>query len=349
MTCSLISEPFIVIDDFSPLWYDIPTVNSKGGIVVPKDGQAMSSLEMRNLILEALAEEDKANTPYGMTFKMYGYKGCVSDLRAIVEYLAVKHNIIDKEVEFSATAWGVPGGMRYYKRNTNFDDDELNLFTEEVHQLMFQNVLSPGATRNYGDDWPYFHVTKYGLECLKYKDVLPYDPDGYLRRLSAIVSVDEWEKFYVAQSLRCFNAGALEASIIMLVLAGEYLAGKLIDAMDAFLAKNEQALSTQFSTALSGLTQISRKYAEYDKILKEVLKQTDGSGNCKYPALKSLSPQLDVPAKTVYATFLRLTRNELAHPTDVRMDRIECLTMLISYIKYCETQHQYLDFYTSNT
>ncbi len=30
-------------------------------------------------------------------------------------------------------------------------------------------------------------------------------------------------------------------------------------------------------------------------------------------------------------------------------DRIECLTMLISYIKYCETQHQYLDFYTSNT
>ena len=66
---------------------------------MPKDGQAMSSLEMRNLILEALAEEDKANTPYGMTFKMYGYKGCVSDLRVIVEYLAVKHNIIDKEVD----------------------------------------------------------------------------------------------------------------------------------------------------------------------------------------------------------------------------------------------------------
>lgn len=316
---------------------------------MPKDGQVMSSLEMRNLIIDALAEEDPANTPHEMTFKMYGYKGCVSNLRAIVEFLAVKRGLTDKVVEFTPTAWGVPGGMLYYKSNTNFDYDELDLFTEEVHSLMFQNVLSPGATRSYGDDWPYFHVTKYGLECLKYKDVLPYDPDGYLQRLSAISSVDEWETFYVAQSLRCFNAGALEASIIMLGLAGEYLAGKLIAAMSAFLAKNEQTLSTQFSTALLKSTQISKKYAEYENALSEVLKQKDGTGNYKYPALKSLSPQLDVPAKTVYATFLRLTRNELAHPTDVRMDRIECLTMLISYIKYCETQHQYLDFYTSNT
>ncbi len=316
---------------------------------MPKDGRAMSSLEMRNLILEALAEEDKENTPNKSTFKMYKYSGCISDLRVIVEYLAVKHSVIDEEIEFSTTAWGAPGEMCIYKCNTNFDDDELNLFTEEVHQLMFQNVLSPGATGNYGDDWPYFHVTKYGLECLQHKDVLPYDPDGYLRRLSAIPSVDDWEKFYVEQSLRCFNAGALDASIIMLGLAGEYLADKLIDAMGAFLDKNEETLSAQFSKDLSGLTQISKKYDKYEKILSEVLKQKDGAGNCKYPTLKLLSPRLDIPAKTVYATFLRLTRNELAHPANIKMDRIECMTMLISYIKYCETQHQYLDFYTSNT
>jgi len=77
---------------------------------MPKDGQVMSSLEMRNLILDALAEEDPANTPHEMTFKMYGYKGCVSNLRAIVEFLAVKRGLTDKVVEFyclGSTRWNV--------------------------------------------------------------------------------------------------------------------------------------------------------------------------------------------------------------------------------------------------
>jgi len=51
----------------------------------------MTSIEMRSLILEALSAEDENDTPRGHTFKMYGYKGCTSDLRAITEYLAIKY------------------------------------------------------------------------------------------------------------------------------------------------------------------------------------------------------------------------------------------------------------------
>lgn len=316
---------------------------------MPKSGVVMSSLEMRNLIFEALSVEDKSNTPWNMTFKMYGYKGCISALRAIVEHLAVAHGVIDKVVEIPQSAWGVPGDIPYYGSNTNFSEEELDLFTEEVRLLMFQNVLSPGATGSYGDDWPYFHVTKYGLQCLANKDVLPYDPEGYLNKLRAIPSFDDWELFYVSQGLRCFNAGALESSIIMLGLAGEYLAIRLIDNMSAFLAKNETALDTHFGAALAGKNKISQRYSEYEAILNDVLKLKDGAGNIKYPLLKSYSPLLDAPAKTVYATFLRLTRNELAHPSLTQMDRMECLTMFVSFIKYCETQHKYLDFYIANS
>ena len=66
-------------------------------------------------------------------------------------------------------------------------------------------------------------------------------------------------------------------------------------------------------------------------------------------ALKNLSPSLDVAAKAVYATYLRLTRNELAHPSGLKVDRLECLTYMTSYVKYCETQHKYLDFYIANS
>lgn len=76
-------------------------------------------------------------------------------------------------------------------------------------------------------------------ECLQAQDVLPYDPDKYLNKIKAIASTDDWECFYIEQSLCCYNAGALESSIIMLGLAGEYLAGRLINAMRSFLSKME--------------------------------------------------------------------------------------------------------------
>ena len=40
----------------------------------------MTSLEMRNLIFEALAEKNPEKTPWKKTFEMYGYRGTVSAL-----------------------------------------------------------------------------------------------------------------------------------------------------------------------------------------------------------------------------------------------------------------------------
>lgn len=314
-----------------------------------KRKKTMSSIEMRTLILEALSIDDPENTPLKRTFPMYEYKGCISDLRAIVEFLAIKHGLIDEVAKTPLSAWGTPGGIWQYGQETSLSDEEVNLFTEEFHLLMFQNVLSPGAQRYYGDSWPYFHVTKYGLECLKKQDILPYDPDGYMKKINNISSIDDWEIFYIYQSLVCYNAGAFESSIIMLGLAGEYLATRLIDSMGNFLFKQEPTFSRQFSAALKGKNTISQRYNEYENILKKISALKFHSGNNKYPQLNSLSPSLDGAAKSVYATYLRLTRNELAHPSQVKLDRIECLTLVTSYIKYCETQHKYLDFYVSNS
>ena len=134
----------------------------------------MTSLEMRNLIFEALAEKNPENTPWKMTFEMYGYRGTVSALRTIVEYIAIKHNVIPKVVEIPLMAWGVPGECPRYESNTNLTDENLDLFTEEVRILVNHNILSPGALGGYGDHLPYFHVTQYGLQCVENRDILPY-------------------------------------------------------------------------------------------------------------------------------------------------------------------------------
>lgn len=75
---------------------------------------------------------------------MYGYRGTVSALRATVEYIAIKHNVIPKVVEIPLMAWGVPGECPRYESNTNLTDENLDLFTEEVHILVNHNILSPG-------------------------------------------------------------------------------------------------------------------------------------------------------------------------------------------------------------
>lgn len=310
----------------------------------------MTSIEMKNLIFEALAEKKPEKTPWKKTFEMHGYRGTVSALRAIVEYIGIEHGVIKKVVEIPTLSWKNPGEIPYYMMNTNLDDNNLNLFNEEVHLMTYHNIISPGANGGYGDHLPYFHVTKYGLKCLEERDILPYDPDAYLQKVFSVASIDEWEKFYMEESLKCYNADAFESALMMIGLAGEYLATKLIEQMDCFLTNKEPALQATYANVLQGKTAISQRYAEYEKMISEVLKKKDAATNqLKYPALKNLSPSLDVAAKAVYATYLRLTRNELAHPSGLKVDRLECLTYMTSYIKYCETQHKYLDFYIANS
>lgn len=161
----------------------------------------MTGIEMRNLILSALAEENPDNTPWKLTFKMYGYAGCISALRALVEYIAIKDGLIDKIIEIPILSWGVPGEKPFYGSNTNLDGDNLNLFNEEVHLMTYHNIISPGANGGYGDHLPYFHVTKYGLKCLEERDILPYDPDAYLQKVISVASIDEWEKWIGSKRL----------------------------------------------------------------------------------------------------------------------------------------------------
>ena len=146
--------------------------------------------------------------------------------------MAIRHNLIEQKVAIPRLGWVIPGETPIYERNTNLTDENLDLFTEEVHILVNHNILSPGALGGYGDHLPYFHVTQYGLQCVENRDVLPYDPDRYLNKISSIQSIDEWEKFYIEQSLTCYNADSFEAALIMLGLAGEYLATKLVEKME---------------------------------------------------------------------------------------------------------------------
>ena len=298
----------------------------------------LSLLEIRNLMLETLSYENDDIDLEGKNFKMYGYRGTQEDLFRLMENLAIKKELINNDIRKRVGAWGASGALLHPGSSTNFSDDQLNKVYESFHLLLNQGIISPGAVGNMGPNLPNFHVTDYGLRCLKEREILPYDIDDYLYSLNKIENLDEWVKFYIQQSLMCFNANCFDASLIMVGLANEFLVEVLIKEYSGYLGKANSSKKSLFDSNIEAETTVSGKYRVYREHLKDTSMKSDKE-------LKKLNIHLDVLANETYLSYLRLTRNELAHPASIKTDRITSLMIFISLIKYCDKQCKFINYF----
>lgn len=302
----------------------------------------LSSLEIRELLLETLAYEDGDIDDEGKTFKKYGYQGTQSDLYRLVENLAIKKEIIPIKIKVSKSAWGGTGYMLHPGHTTNFSSNEIKMIYEQFYLLLNQGVIAPGAVGNYGSNLPNFHVTEHGFRCLEAKEILPYDVDGYFQRIKSIPCITEWVEFYVREALQCYNANCLEAAVIMLGLSSEKIIEEQVHSLLGFLHRNYITEHGQMQAELQTAINASAKYTLFIKYLDLI------KGRIVDQDFKKLLPEMDKVAKQVYTNFTRITRNSLAHPSDTKMERIEVLMIFISFIKYCETQYGFIDYFINH-
>ncbi|MBZ9608204.1 hypothetical protein G9F73_010345 [Clostridium estertheticum] len=302
----------------------------------------LSSLEIRGLLMDTLAYEECDIDSEGKTFKRYGYQGTQSDLYRLAENLAIKRGMIPHEIKVSREAWGCSGNMLHARSTTNFSRDDIKNIYEQFHLVLNQGIIAPGAIGNYGPNLPSFHVTDYGLKCIEAKEVLPYDVDGYFQRIKNIPCVTEWVEFYIREALQCYNANCLEAAIIMLGLSSEKIIDEQIDSLSGFFCRNYTVEYGQMVTELAAARTASSKYLLFVKYL-DIIKKRITNQN-----FKKLLPEMDSVAKQVYTNFTRITRNSLAHPSDTKMERIEVLMIFISFIKYCETQYGFINYFVNH-
>lgn len=307
-----------------------------------KEPRDLSSIEVRNLMLDTLAYEDQDIDSEGKTFKLYGYQGTQSDLYRLMEGLAVKRGVIKEYRALHAAAWGGSGRVLHPHSTTNFSNNDIKNIYEQFHLLLNQGVIAPGATGNYGPNLPNFHVTEYGLKCLEEHEILPYDVDGYLEKIKNIPSISEWVEFYIKEALQCYNANCMEAAVIMLGLSSEKIIDEQIDALLGYLSRNFNNEHFQMQAELLGIRVVSGKFNCYKKYF-ELIKN-----NVIDQTFKDMLPQVDRVAFQVYTNFTRITRNGLAHPSDTKMERIEVLMIFISFIKYCQTQYGFIDYYVNH-
>jgi hypothetical protein len=302
----------------------------------------LSSIEIRNLMLETLNYEGEDIDSEGKTFKLYGYQGTQSDLYRLMEGLAIKRGLIKPDIPLHGAAWGGSGLMLHPHSTTNFSYSDIQSIYEQFHLLLNQGIIAPGATGNYGPNLPSFHVTGYGLKCLKEHEILPYDVDGYLEKIKNIPSISEWVEFYIKEALQCYNANCMEAAVIMLGLSSEKIIDEQIDALLGYLSRNFTIEFSQMQTELSSIRLASAKFNCYKKYFDMI------KDNVSDQLFKDMLPLVDRVAFQVYTNFTRITRNGLAHPSDTKMERIEVLMIFISFIKYCQTQYGFIDYYINH-
>lgn len=302
--------------------------------------ESLTLLEIRSLMSECLAYEGDDLDSGGRNFKKYEYRGSQCDLFRLMESLAIKNDLIPNNIPVRSAAWGGSGMMLHPKTTTNFNSKEINHIYEAFHVLLNMGVVSPGAVGNMGPNLPYFHVTEYGLRCLNSSEILPYDVDGYLTSLNNIQGLNEWVSYYIKQSLMCYNANCYEASLIMVGLANEVIAESLITGYCDYLDNKHPGEKEHFEAIINAERSISRKYLKYRDHLKTFSMRRDSD-------LRSLNIHLDELANDTFLSYLRLTRNELAHPTALHIEKITALMIFISMIKYCERQYKFIRYYST--
>jgi hypothetical protein len=249
----------------------------------------------------------------------------------VIELLNLVENLVLSKGFYSgATSWSYGGQVTEHK----MPQEDREKVREIIGEFIVEGILTWGINElNPGP--PFLKVTKYGQDCLLAGDVLPHDPDGYLKYLRGeIPAIDETILMYVTESLQTFLKGNLLASTVMLGGASEKAVLLLIESFtDAISDSNEKQ---QFEREIERYG-ILRKFEEFKKKLDSV--------KAKIP--RSLSDDLDIQLDGIF-NLIRNCRNDVGHPTGRKIERRLAFANLQLFIPYCKRIYDLIEYFNNN-
>ena len=195
---------------------------------------------------------------------------------------------------------------------------------EIIWDLLIQGILAPGQGGVYVQSSSFFHVTPYGRECLQAGEVIPQDPEGYMKRLAERIGpdLDEIVAKYVQESLLTFVMRRYLASSVMLGVASE----RCVDLLSS------QLISSLEPNGSGG-------------VFKKKLKRAGRSVKQRFDTVREKLLEVNLPAELRDAidihlsgifTLVRYSRNDAGHPTGRTVDRETVNANLQLFPGYCE-------------
>jgi hypothetical protein len=203
-----------------------------------------------------------------------------------------------------------------------------------VWELILQGVLMSGHDE-FNPNLPFVLITTHGKEVLNSGELLPYDPDGYLRTLkSEIQNLDPIIEDYVFESLQAYQKGLMLSCAVMLGGASE----------KAFLI-----FLQNFTNALTNSAE-KKRFQELQECIKTKYKFDQAKNklmSIRSTLPKELGNELEFQFDGIF-NLIRLSRNDAGHPSGRKVGRDEAFAYLIIFKKYCRKVYDLTDYFSSH-
>jgi len=191
-----------------------------------------------------------------------------------------------------------------------------------IWELIAAHVVAPGLSAHMSTALPFLHLTEHGRKCLEHDEYLPYNPDGYLERLSTrVLELDDTVRLYVTESVQAFRHNLPLSSAVTLGAASEQV---FLIASDALAAALPPAAQGSYRKKTSGKP-IKKHFEEFMKRLPNVVDQLPGN----------VQDNLETDWNGIF-NLIRNSRNDAGHPARPHVDMDEAAAGLQLFLGHCE-------------
>ena len=260
----------------------------------------------RRLVLEILREKTESTSSL--------------QFRSIINN--VYQNAIDKKLIQKSNSRNSSG--------IDLDDEDVEYVLDFMNLLLQQGVIRWGLNRSNLDP-PFMSITKYGREVLTTDEYTPYDPDGYLNFIKSKITLDDTSELYLVECIQTFQRGNYLSSAVMLGVSAESIFNNVYDCFIGSL-ESEKVLSD--FQKLRGTAQTKRRIDLVTDTIK-IKAKTD------FP--RDLVEDFESKTNPILHLIRRL-RNDVGHPSGIKINRTEMFNNLILFKEYCDESHQIMEF-----
>lgn len=234
--------------------------------------------------------------------------------------IAAKNNLIP-----------IPSGQQ--ARDVELNDNEFMKALEVISNLMMEGVVMWGLNRSNMAP-PFMSVTIYGRKILEGEDIIPHDPEGYIKTFKdKVPDVDQLILTYLVESVQTFRTNNLLASAVMLGVASEAAFNHLFDALI-------QSLTGPKKEKFEKLRENISTKIKFDEMMKEVERIKSN-----LPA--EIKENIDSELSGIF-NLIRYQRNDTGHPTGKPMTRDEMFVSLRLFIIYCSKLYKLMNWLQNN-
>ena len=263
----------------------------------------------------------------------------------VLEILREKHCSSNVNLQFSSIIYEVEKRANSKKLiqepNTtgststpNLPDSNVEHILDFMNFLLYEGVIRWGLNR-LNLDPPFMSITAYGREVLANNEPTPYDPDGYLDDVKSKITLDDTSELYLTECIQTFQRGNYLSSAVMLGVSAESIFNNVYDCFigslksSKVLSEFEKLRNTPNTKRRIDLVTDTIKVKATKEIPKEIVDNFDSK----------TSPILNL---------IRRLRNDVGHPSGIKINRMEMFTNLMLFKVYCDESYQIIKFLENN-